>query len=155
MRTIPKHDLKMAANFFFRFARFEYALKICGYHRDKHGRVEPDWERFAEQAMPIFENQQTDPLRTAIQYYTMRPPKIQIVVDGQLTWKDFPIHAGSTSSKMIIYIRRVRNNLFHGGKFKGRYLEAPERSEELMRHALAMLDACLKNNEDLSQAYNE
>lgn len=154
MRTLPKHDIGVTADFFFGFARFEYALKACGYH-NLHGDVLPDWNRFAEHIKPVFENPQSDSLKKAIQYYFNYPPKKQTVTDGGIQWKDSPVIGGSTASKMMIYIRRVRNNLFHGGKFKGRYLAAPERSEDLMRHALTMLDACLNYDKDLIQAYND
>jgi hypothetical protein len=152
MRTIPKHDLKLTADFFFCFARFEYAIKICGYH-NQSGDIKPDWTRFAEHMKPIFENPKSDSLSKAIQYYVDYPPKKQTVTDGDIQWKDSPINTGTTASKMMIYIRRVRNNLFHGGKFKGSYLADPERSEDLMRYALTMLDACLSNDDDLTQAY--
>jgi hypothetical protein len=154
MRTIQKHDLEVTADFFFRFARFEYALKACGYH-NRHGNVLPDWDRFAGHVKTVFENPQSDSLMKAIQYYVNHPPKKQTVIDGDLQWKDSPINTGSVASQMMIYIRRVRNNLFHGGKFKGRYLADPERSEDLMRYALTMLDACLNYDKDLSQAYND
>ncbi|MDO9230491.1 MAG: hypothetical protein Q7U03_13120 [Syntrophales bacterium] len=145
----------VTADFFFRFARFEYALKACGYHTlNRNGDVFPDWNRFEQHVEPVFEKPQSDSLRKAIQYYFDCPPKKQTVINRDLQWKDSPIHTGSTAHQMMIYIRRVRNNLFHGGKFKGRYLEEPERSEDLMNHALTMLDACLIYDQDLTQAYN-
>ena len=147
---------EVTADFFFCFARFEYTLKACGYHKlDRYGDVSPDWNRFEQHVKPVFEKPQSDSLRKAIQYYFDRPPKKQTVLNGDLQWKDSPISTGSTASQMMIYIRRVRNNLFHGGKFKGRYLAEPERSEDLMRHALTMIDACLNYDKDLTQAYND
>lgn len=57
-----------------------------------------------------------------------------------------------SSQKILILIRRVRNNLFHGGKFNGEWFE-PERSEALMRNALIILRACGENHHEVSKAY--
>lgn len=54
--------------------------------------------------------------------------------------------------KILILIRRVRNNLFHGGKFNGEWFE-PERSEALMRNALIILRACGESHHEVSKAY--
>lgn len=54
---------------------------------------------------------------------------------------------------MLLYVRRVRNNLFHGGKFNGRRF-APERSELLLRHSLTIHRACIDASEDVHQAFH-
>lgn len=47
MEVIRKHDLKLASDFFFRFARFEYALKAAGFHFGK-GNAKPNWSKFSK-----------------------------------------------------------------------------------------------------------
>jgi len=46
-------------------------------------------------------------------------------------------------------VRRVRNNLFHGGKF----LPGGDRDQVLVQYALAVLRACLPLNADVETAY--
>lgn len=77
----------------------------------------------------------------AIDYILGYPPKKQVIRDGALEWDDATPNASSSSDLILLYVRRVRNNLFHGGKFNGRWFD-PERSEELLRHSLTILDAC-------------
>lgn len=152
MQVMNQHDLQVAADFFFCFARFEYALKACGYVTD-NPYVKPDWNRYSKTVKPAFEHPQSPAFRMALQYYTNQPPKRQVLKGGRLQWEDSPIPSGSIADQILTHIRTVRNNLFHGGKFKGRYLAAPERSEELMKHAMVILDACLSYDEDLRIAY--
>jgi len=43
------------------------------------------------------------------------------------------------SDLVLQYVRRVRNNFFHDGKFSGRWFE-PERSTLLLKHSLRTQD---------------
>ena len=45
--------------------------------------------------------------------------------------------------QVLDLIRRVRNNLFHGGKFNDAH-SGPGRNELLLRHSLAILHRCLE-----------
>jgi len=58
------------------------------------------------------------------------------------------------SDLVLQYVRRVRNNLFHGGKFNGRWFE-PERSAELLIHCLTILNACLEVSPEVGEAYRQ
>jgi hypothetical protein len=40
-------DRELVLDFFLRFSRFEFALKITGYACGDDARVDPDWNRFA------------------------------------------------------------------------------------------------------------
>lgn len=152
MQIIRKHDPKIAKEFFFKFARFEYALKVCGYHNE-NGDVRIDWNGFARALTGVFEEPLSPELKRAIEYYSDHPPKKQVVRNGKIQWQDAPLTDNETSQRILTYVRRVRNNLFHGGKFKGEHLEDPERSDDLMRHGLVVLDACLSYDDNLRNAY--
>lgn len=84
-------------------------------------------------------------------YILDHPPKKQIIADGVLTWSVSAPDTDLRSDRVLIYVRRVRNNLFHGGKFNGRWFE-PERSELLLRHSLTILRTCLDASADVRQA---
>lgn len=136
------------------FARFEYCLKAIGFHEDRRDAV-ADWRKFAktEQIADLFNQRHEGAMGDAISYILENPPKKQVINDGQLAWAAVEPQTDMQSDRILIYVRRVRNNLFHGGKFNGRWFE-PERSEELMRHCIVILKACLEASDELKQAFD-
>jgi hypothetical protein len=147
-------ELDALANTMFRvFARCEYALWAAGYHQGE-GTAQPDWTGFATAVEPILANCEDAELQAAIAYFNARPPKKQVVRDDVLDWSEEPPQAVSEADRVLLYVRRVRNNLFHGGKFNGRWFE-PQRSEELLRHSLVILDACVKGSPPVREAYEQ
>jgi hypothetical protein len=71
---------------------------------------------------------------------------------GRLDWEDAPAPAGADTEKLLVYVRRVRNNLFHGGKFSETWPD-PERSGKLIRASLLVIEACLKLSDRVRAAY--
>jgi len=141
----------LAFNFFTEFARCEYCLKAVGL-RKKTRDAQPDWRAFAAEVIDVFENPQSSELKTAIDYFITHPPKKQIVVDGLLDWSgQLPSHK-SKADLVLQLICRVRNNLFHGGKFNSHWFE-PQRSEDLIKFGLIMLKACVENHPRVQEAY--
>ena len=124
-RTIEVKLNELSLELFRMFARFEYALKAAGYH-EGNGEAKPDWRRFAESIPDIFDNPSTLELQTAIDYLEQHPPKKQVVKDNVLEWQVSRPSTNLKSDLILLYVRRVRNNLFHGGKFNNRWF-APER----------------------------
>ena len=143
----------LAFELFRTFARFEYALKITGFDYGD-GAAKPNWRAFAESesVRNIFDNPTDNVLKTAIEYILTHPPKKQTIENGVLTWNEHPPSTDLQSDLVLTYVRRVRNNLFHGGKFNGRWFE-PERSEELLKHSLTILHWCQKRSHDVGEAY--
>lgn len=76
---------------------------------------------------------------------------MQVVRDGLLKWEVAAPDASDTH-ELLLCVRRVRNNLFHGGKFNEHWFE-PERSVPLLRHSLSILDACLRSSQQLNEAF--
>ncbi|TIO48901.1 MAG: hypothetical protein E5X80_26110 [Mesorhizobium sp.] len=104
--------------------------------------------------MPALFNSPGDPdLKAAVDFILERPPRKQIIANGVLTWSDSVPDTDLLSDRLLIYVRRVRNNLFHGGKFNGHWFE-PERSELLLRHSLVILRACINASNDLGEAFH-
>jgi hypothetical protein len=144
MKTFREAALDgLAFQFFKIFARFEYALKAAGFHAGKEGKArkaEANWDSFAKSLNSLFEEEHEGELGEAVRYMLDEPPKVQMVnAAGQLEWAD-KRETGPTARQLFLYIRRVRNNLFHGGKFNGHWF-ARERSEPLIRHSLTILEA--------------
>lgn len=150
MTTAELDDL--AFRFFKLFAQYEWALKAMGHvfaHRQT-GAAMGDWNSFCNASgAQVLTLQQAD-ARAAIEYLFTTPPKLQVYVDGKLDWR--PVSGGPhTAQALFGHIRRIRNNLYHGGKFNGVWLE-PERNGELIRHALAILASLLEEDDQLRQA---
>ena len=155
MTTLSDAELDtLAFQFFKTFARFEYALKTAGFHAGKGLKAEPNWDAFAKSINSFFDQEHQGDLGRAVHYIIDQPPRIQMVnTTGEFEWADEP-ETGPTARKLLLYIRRVRNNLFHGGKFDGHHWFAPDRSDLLMRHSLTVLQACLNASSAVKETYN-
>jgi hypothetical protein len=53
----------------------------------------------------------------------------------------------------LLLVRRVRNNLFHGGKFSDEVHSGRARNELLLRHSLAILHRCLDLSPSVATDY--
>jgi hypothetical protein len=143
---------RLAGEMFQTFSRFEYALKAARFHNGD-GDATPNWTAFAQSVPNVFDDPQDDRVSEAVAYILAHPPKKQVVEEGVLEWKDVAPATNLKSDKVLIYVRRVRNNLFHGGKFNGHWFE-PQRSKELLEHSLVILRACLEASHDVRAAYD-
>jgi hypothetical protein len=142
----------LAIELFRTFSRFEYALKAAGFHNGE-GRATPNWRNFAVSIETWFENPHSPELREAIRYLRQHPPKKQIIQNGLLKWSTGNTNTDSRADEILLYVRQVRNNLFHGGKFNGNWF-APQRSEKLLRYSLIILQACLEASPQVAKAYH-
>jgi len=148
-------DLDELANRMFRqFARFEYALKASRCLIREDGRAEPNWDRFAARVCGSFEaRRRADRLfRLAVKYLTGFPPREQVAERGRLKWVAKPADPAVGCAAVLLYVRRVRNNLFHGGKFSRRWID-PERSRRLINASLVILSGCLEMSPPVLEAY--
>jgi hypothetical protein len=142
---------KLAIELFKTFSRFEYALKASGFNNGD-GEAQANWRNFALSIELELQNPQTPELREAIDFMLKHSPKKQVIRNGLLAWDAAPPNTNSTADLILLYVRRVRNNLFHGGKFNGHWF-APERSEKLLRHSLVILNACLDGSPQVRSAF--
>ena len=148
----PKlHEL--ACEFFRLFSRFEYALKANGFLIPNRRNAEADWSRFAIEIHDAFDNPENEELRNAIKFILSEPPKKQINTDGVVEWDETPPDANNQTDLLLQYVRRLRNNLFHGGKFNGRWFK-PERSGPLIDSGIKIMNACLQVSPNVNAAYN-
>lgn len=149
------YDQKMAnlaLDFFRSFAQFEYCLKVTGYCVAGRGNAaNPNWTRFSNEIPSLRDNAGPDVVE-AITYIMKHPLKKQVYVDETPQWHDVAPEAENENDLILLYVRRVRNNLFHGGKFNGRFFE-PERSRKLLEHSLTILMAALFMSKTVLEAY--
>lgn len=142
----------LAAEFFRVFSRIEYALKVSGFNNGD-GPAEANWTKFADAIEGFVSMSSSQETQEAIEFILKEPPKKQFIVGGVMEWREVKPSTNSQADTLFQYIRRIRNNLFHGGKFNS-YWFAPERSERLMRSALIVLTAAVEQELKVREAYH-
>lgn len=142
---------RLAFRFFKLFAQLEYALKAVGYGRASNAdAAEADWDRFANEVGVLLVRDQNPDVLAARTYLFEHPPKRQVWVSGNVEWAIVPNNERSAQI-LFSHIRRVRNNLYHGGKFNGRWLD-PDRSAELISKSLLLLERLVSADARLVEA---
>lgn len=113
-------DRELVFKFFITFSLFEYALKEVGFRQPvKNDDAQPDWDSFARAISGEFDAQVSPELSTAVEYFFRHPTQKQVVREDHLTFiQTRRPNKISDTEWLSILIRRVRNNLFHGGKFR-------------------------------------
>jgi len=125
------------------FARFEFALKKAGYAQGDDSKVAPDWDSFARDVAK-FDAATLAPVLNGCQYLQQHPPKKQVLQNGVLHWVARQATSGSAIGDVLLSVRTVRNNVFHGGKFPDGVITDPLRDEQLIRDCLAVLKGLLE-----------
>jgi hypothetical protein len=101
-----------------------------------------------------FDKDRTPALANACEYYLLDPPKKQVLANGSLAWStDLPVDPARETELLIALVRRVRNNLFHGGKYNAALHEETARNEELLRGGMLILDECLRVRPQVRAAF--
>ena len=147
-----QHLDHLAIKLFRVFSRTEYALKASGFHKGE-GSAKANWYTFALEVEELINNPLNSELKEAVDFIFKAPPKKQVIKGGIVTWEDREPDTRSHADKLLQYVRRVRNNLFHGGKFNGNWF-APERSEPLLRHSIVILKAVVEAVPKAKEAYD-
>jgi hypothetical protein len=124
------------------FARFEYALKRSGYVKGNEKRIDADWDRLCQE-LASADPTALAPILASCGYLRARPPKKQVLDNGQLAWRVRGASGGSDIGELLLSLRTVRNNVFHGGKFPEGPVTDPLRDEQLIRDCLAVMQALL------------
>jgi hypothetical protein len=157
----PAFDhLKMPANlaceFLGVFARSEYALKASGFARGDEKQAETDWDTFAQAIADDFDLSKDPNLRRAVDYLLTKPPQKLILKNQTLEFFDAPPDKNQRKGQQtLLMVRRVRNNLFHGGKFLPVPAGDPDRDKLLVEHSLTVLRACIPLHNKVATAYTE
>ncbi len=146
---------KLAIEFFIVFSRFECALKRSADYAAPGGnvKVHANWDAFASDlGAGFFEEVLAQGLAPELVH---RPPKLQVLLPdgGGLGWRDTA--AVTNSVELFLAIRRARNNLVHGAKYRDLatgqvdLIEGSERDERLLDQALAVLGLALERNAEI------
>jgi hypothetical protein len=145
-------DRKLVFKFFTLFSLFEYALKKTQFKRIRNGILEATWDDFAIQISPHFHPRQGSKLQVTVNYLLTIPPKKQILdVHNRPIFEPNVVRPANVTNDTVwlsILIRRVRNNLFHGGKFT---FDRP-RDPDLISSLLLVLESWSQLHPDVKQA---
>lgn len=149
---------KLAIDFFIVFSRFECALKRSGtYAFSDRGRASADWDRFARNLGDDFLR------RVAAQGVAHelinRPPKRQVLLpNGRgLSWQE--VTPVTNVTELFLAIRRVRNNLVHGAKYRDgatghiEEVEGAERDDVLLDQSLTVLGLALEASANVQRYF--
>jgi hypothetical protein len=146
---VKGHDSQRLA-FSVAFALFEYCLKECGYFRG-HDYAKADWPRFSKRQTEL--GMTFDAIaRDAVDYILSKPPRVQIVEpvhQNFVVFQDRDLR-GTEHARICEALRRIRNNLLHGGK---QPYEFQRRDERLVRAGLKIIEAYLNANDDLAAMF--
>jgi hypothetical protein len=145
--------------FFLTFSRFEFALKNSGFYVKRRETSDPyegspDWDSFAQRLTDVFDCNATPKVRNACDRLLDNPPAREVIGGGGLGW-DAEAENDSLSDieRLLRYVRRIRNNLFHGAKFSTLPGLETERNVTLLEDSLIVLDECLRLTDDVRQTY--
>lgn len=130
------------------FARFEYALKEIGYGRARNnGKVEANWDCFANKQLTskFYEHVRNRELAPTI---FSDPPSHQTLVGNTLNWEK--TNPPTDVQTLVAAVRRVRNNLAHGGKSGD---QDSDRNDLLVEEAIKILAEALLAHPDLRAVF--
>lgn len=136
--AIDSELTQLAFDFFFRFSRFEFALKANGYLKSHQpGAVaEPGWDEF------VAKHSNDYGCNLNALALLARPPERQVVANGDaLSWRAVGLDdCRSDLERVVRLLKTVRNNLFHGGKHGGESWDSPERTRQVLIAGSAVLE---------------
>jgi hypothetical protein len=142
------HGRDAVIEFSVAFSRFEYALTEAGYVAGDCHRVQADWDTFACESDQRFDPDATPSLKQAVTYLLTYPPRKQIYVDGHTEWSiAAPPQTDPLLKRLLVLVRRVRNNLFHGDKLNDLLERYSERNLELIRSSVTVRYFCVDLND--------
>ncbi|MFP8832815.1 hypothetical protein ACLIJR_00950 [Hydrogenophaga sp. XSHU_21] len=128
----------LAFDFFFWFSRFEFALKENGYLKShsRGAKAEPGWKEFVDKWHSTYI------LSSEACALLAAKPEQQIVgPNDELKWREVDLtKSKSDLSNLVLLLKTVRNNLFHGGKHGGAGWDDPYRTEILLSSGIAVLN---------------
>lgn len=136
-------DKDLVFEFFWKFSLFECALKREGYLKKKSdgSPAEANWICFGRSVADRFEAiHDTDFLEGVAELRKLSPRK-QIVQGGELDWKKQEKQPNESDAEFVVrLLTTVRNNLFHGGKY--RHADEPEiaKDRDILQAALTVLN---------------
>ena len=143
-----------AISFWAQFARAEFALKATRFATGNEGEsANPAWDKFGSEVAATLDPWGHPDLAKAVTYLLDNPPRKQIVRGERACFEDIPSPAGRRTDIecALVLMRRVRNNLFHGGKYFDH--DDANRDLNLIQASMMVLEACVNHIGEVRLAY--
>ena len=129
------------------FSRYEYAIKRMPQRfvqRRRDGSIEVDWDTYANTQLTTAFYVKVRDEGIAPTFFSA-PPGREVVGNNAIEWRNTS-PPPATVQDLIGMVCRVRNNVFHGGKYVG---ENRTRQAGLPREATAILLAAVEHDPQL------
>lgn len=154
-KQIESDEFDKIIEFYITFSRFECALKqSIEFANITGGKVEPNWDVFVSRIRLLFNSSSSSLLKSSVQYLLKNPPKKQAINDSTIQWADnLASETSPEINKLLYYIKNVRNNLFHGGKFNGNFSEDESRNHRLINSCLVVLNNWLELHQGVKNLF--
>ncbi|MDP3441479.1 MAG: hypothetical protein Q8T08_01345 [Ignavibacteria bacterium] len=154
---IPENNRDLVITFIIVFSRFEYALKAEGFINGDENGVTANWDTFANSIREHFQPNRTRELQTSVKFLHQSPPRKQIKLENnQLGWSQ-PRNLENQPQlhELLLSVRTIRNNLFHGAKFQEIFQEnqSIDRNQLLLQYSLVVLNECLRLSPQIQQTF--
>lgn len=144
----------LAYEFLGTFARCEYALKCSRFAKGGSNSVEANWDDFASAIDWHFRRIKDDVFQSAVDFLLTEPPRKQVLRDGRVTWNDSPPDKNlPKAQQVLLMVRRIRNNLFHGAKVWSPEYGNRNRDIQLLEAGLVVLKQRASINLEVRMAY--
>ncbi|PID99507.1 hypothetical protein CSA80_01975 [Candidatus Saccharibacteria bacterium] len=155
LKNTSRKETEIVFKFFVTFSRFECALKsTIRFAYNYKNKAHSDWDSFTNSIEDSFNPEKDEKLDKATKFILENPPKIQVLEDDELKWVKRKFNSNDSDiHKLNLHIRDVRNNLFHGGKFKGGCQKDAARNFELIESSLIILNEWLKLDKDVKRNF--
>lgn len=145
---------ELAYEFLGTFARCEYALKRSGFAKGSAASVEANWDAFAVAIDWHFRRSTDHAFKAAANFLLTEPPRKQVLRNGRVDWKESPPKENlPKAQQVLLMVRRIRNNLFHGAKVWSPEYGNRERDIKLVEAGLVVLKQCASLNQEVRMAY--
>lgn len=122
------------------FEHYEFSLKRQGFLRKGRDHAEADWDVFAGVLGPTF----LEEVRAAGIAGTLIAEPPGRLMREPLDWERLGSPLATTQELFALGVRRVRNSLAHGEKYRGDAAQQA-RDEVLVSEAFAVLEAALEH----------
>lgn len=158
LKRLEVDDKDIVFSYMVVYSRFEYALKRSPKYVYRKGNgVSADWVRFIEDIKPLFDQERTNDLATAVTYLLENPPQVQTLDENKhLKFVDHPsTYQGAVALRLYNCVRIVRNNLFHGGKYPDAPRSDTARDSKLLRYCHIVLEEFLSHDQTVRDIFEE
>lgn len=134
------------------FSRLEYALKSTRFCSEV--KTQADWDAFATEIDSSFTSLDCKELLDARDYLLTNPPRKQKKCNGELRFVEDSARDYCNTRQLIKYIKTVRNNLFHGGKYSPDGEKEARRNHQLVNSSLIILKNCYPILPDVKKSFD-